>query len=139
MWWSFFTVGCCVACLFRNSILMKKKKKKKAAHKERSQLFERETFKDRIIFKVELFLNILLLISRHTGKSWWLGWDSLSVSFSTLKHSACPPTISKSGLFGFPLPCTDILQFLRFFCITWISSFCLATPFPRVLAWALWL
>ena len=79
----------------------KKKKKEEAAHKERSQLFKRETFKGRIIFKVELFFNVLLLVSRHTGKSWWLGWDSLSVSLSTLKHSACPPMIYKSGLFGF--------------------------------------
>ena len=102
MWWSFFTVGCGVACLFRNSVLLKKKKKKdEAAHKERSQLFKRETFKGRISFKVELFFNILLLVSRHTGKSWWLGWDTLSVSLSTLKHSACPPMIYKSGLFGF--------------------------------------
>lgn len=49
-------------------------KKRKEAHKERSQLFERETFKDRIIFKVELFLNILLLISRHTESPGdWVG------------------------------------------------------------------
>lgn len=71
--------------LFRNSILMKKRKK---GTQRKISILERN-FKDRIIFKVELFLNILLLIQAHRKPEW--GWEGLSVSFPNSK-ALCLPT-----------------------------------------------